>query len=72
MISTGLNTYDMEKPPTPTGQGPPCSLSLFTIPQGTKQEKHLHFIEVGTEQEMAQRGLVCQAGINGACSSLLG
>lgn len=63
MMSSGLNIHD-RKPPTPTGQGPPCSPSLFTIPQGTQQEKHLRFIEVGTDQTMAQRGPVCQAGIS--------
>lgn len=63
MMSSGLNIHD-RKPPTTTGQDPPCSSSLFTILQGTQQEKHLHFIEVGTDQAVAQRSPACQAGIS--------
>lgn len=63
MRSSGLNIHD-RKPLTTTGQGPLCSPSLFTILQGTQQEKHLHFIEVGTDQAVAQRGPACQAAIS--------
>lgn len=42
MASFGLNTHD-RKPPTPTAQGPPCPPGLFTILQGTQQEKYLNF-----------------------------
>lgn len=63
MMRSGLNMHD-GKPPTPPGQGPPCSPSLFIIPQGTQQEKHFHLTEVGTDQAMAQGGPVCLAGIN--------
>lgn len=62
MMSSGLNTHDRKRP-TATGQGPPCSPSLFTIPRGTQQEKQLHLMEVGTDQVLAQRGPVCLASM---------